>query len=93
MVTNDYLHSSAKTDSKTSWNESPEEENRLLNSPLRPTMDMTDMKYALGTPPGGRPGTPPFVNSPSRPTMDLADMKNALDTPQGGKPGTYYRFD
>ena len=89
---NECLHSTAKTDSEASLNASTEEENRLLNSPMRSTMDMTDMKYALGTPPGGWVGTPPSLANPSRPTMDLTDMKKALDTPQGGRPGTYNRF-
>ena len=57
---NVYLHNS-KTDSKASWNDSIKEENRILRSPSRPTMDLTELKYALGTPPGDMPGTSPLL--------------------------------
>jgi hypothetical protein len=71
----EYLHNS-KTDSKTSWNDSIEE-NKLLHSPAKPTLDLGDFNRVLGTPPAEKLGTAPLFE------RDYSDRRRRRTSPQG----------
>jgi hypothetical protein len=73
---NAYLNNS-KTDSKSSWNDSIEEENKLLRSPAKPALDLPDFNRVLGAPPGEKLGTAPLSH------RDYSGRRRRRKSPQG----------